>query len=518
VTCNGIEHRASVSRSLATMLTLMHDGTSDPGGVYTAQLTLDMSGEEPAESTRDVPRPDPDYAQRLAAANGEVEGLWEVYGWCLETDRAEKARATLRRLLRTDPEHEAARTALGHQQLLGQWFLSTGALERFRARQDETAALARGHVEHESVWMHPDERRLVSKGRVKDHETGLWTTVAERRRLREGWVRQDLAWIEPEDAAHVIGGQWSVDGEWLSLPQANRRHARLDAMWRIPGPDVLLHATVDREVALRAQEEMGRAILDLNRVFGVEPMLPLPVAVLRDEEQYDLFAFGDPEGRRAPTHGGRLQVVHSAFFCESWFPHVDGKRQFRGMGVCYWDSQAPNGDLFGVHAARLAVGLSYVDAIDPSPKAIRKGSSGGPDPEYYEAFLEEKQLPAWLRYGGAVYAERYFRDTRPHAVDDPWWPRTWSLDNLRQRGGLRPIPEVFAFPLDPDDRDGGLKLLLEAGLLVAFVLDGDCAPVTTAHAKLKKGLVAGRVKAAQVKALQAALLAHEAELRAFAGG
>ncbi len=517
VVCNGVEQDASISRQLANTLDLIHDGTSDPASVYTAVAMFAASGEEAAASARGIPAPDPDYQRRLAEAGGAVEDLWALYEWCRSNDREEKAAAVLRRLLQTDPEHAAAREALGHRRFLDRWFTSDATLERFRRRQDEKAALARGHVKHKGIWMHPDERRLVNKGRVKDHETGQWLTVAERRRLAEGWVRQDLEWIPPEDAGRVDEGRWLVDGEWLDLAQANLRHARIDSMWRIPGPDVLLYSAADREVSLRAMAEMGRAIEDLNRVFGAEPMLPLPVAVLRDEEQYDQFAFGDPDGRRPATHTGRLQLIHSAFFSESWFPLVDGKREYRGMGACYWDALAPNGDLYGVHAARLAVGLSYVDALDPSPKAVRKAVSGGMEPDYYAAFREEKVLPAWLRYGGPVYAERYFHDERVAAGQDPWWPRKWSLDNLERLGGLRPLREVFEGRLDPDDREGGMRLLLEAGLVVAFVVDGECAPVVEAHTKLKRALASGKVGAGHVGGLTKALLEHEAELRTFAG-
>ena len=62
-----------------------------------------------------------------------------------------------------------------------------------------------------------------------------------------------------------------------------------------------------------------------------------------------------------------------------------------------------------------------------------------------------------------------------------------------------------------------LKLLIESGLVVAFMVDGNCAPVMAEHANLKKALVSGRLHPNHVKALTEALLAHEAELKAFAG-
>ena len=515
VVCNGTETIVRIERDLATTLDLLYEGVSDPGCAYVAEALFDLTGEAPVAQA--AARDDAECDRRLAEAEGDVDRLWEVHLWCGSTERAARDRLVLGQLLRLDPAHEAARAALGHVREGDRWFTSTEALEVFRRSQDAEGARAKGHVEHKSLWMHPDERALASKGWVKDPETGQWLTPTDRKRLAKGWVRQDLEWIPPQEAARVDDGLWFVDGEWLDLATANRRHSRIDSMWRIPGAQVLLYSTADRDVSLRAMHHMGRAIEDLRRVFVAEPVLPLRVALLRSEEQYDRTAFGDPDGRRPPTHAGRLHVIRAGFFAESWFRRVEGVLEFAGMGVGYWDGLVPYGDLYGVHSARLALGLSYVDALDPSPKAVRGARKNGPQEGYYEAYEAEKQLPAWLRYGGGVYAERYFRDATVEQGGDPWWARSWSLDNLQSRGGLRGLGEVLAFRLDPDDREDGLKLLIEAGLVVAFVVDGDCEPVSGAHADLGRALVSGRLHANHVKALEEALAAHEAELRAFAG-
>lgn len=515
--CNGAEVELHVQRRLATTLDLLEDGTSDPACVYVAQVTLSMSDPASAAYGELASRADPDFRQRLDRAGEDVELLWDLYEWCGATERPAKARVALRRLLRVQPDHEPARAALGYVRAGSRWFTSQEAMDRFLVLQDPVRAPAMGWVELDGTWIHPDERALAAKQLEKDWESGQWLALADRRRLEKGWLRQDLAWIAPEEAERVDEGEWFAGGEWLELPAANRRHARIESMWRIPTTDVLLETTIDREVALGAIHATSRAVPELVRAFGVAPQLPLRVVILRDEEQYDRFAFGDPDGRRPATQAGRLQVIHSAYFAESRFERVEGALEHRACGVCYWDSLAPNGDLYGVHAARLAYGLSWADAIDPSPKTVRKALANGPGADFYASYQAEKQLPMWFRYGGAVYAERYFEDREVAQGGDPWWTRKWSLDNLEKRGGLQPLAEIFAFQLDPDDRDAGLKLFIEAGLLVAFALDGDCAPVRAAHEDLKKALAAGRLRPSHVEAFTRALADHEAELRAFAG-
>jgi hypothetical protein len=513
--CNGVESSSMVRRSLPTTLSLLEEGLSDPGAMYVAQYVCDLNRQGSGASV--AAAPDADFDERFAAAGEDADRLWELDQWCRANQREARADGVLRKLLRFAPQHEEARKALGYVRSGEQWWESQRALDSFLHSQEEAVAKAMGHVKHQGLWMHPDERAEVDKGLVKDQATGQWLSAADRKRLTEGWVRQDLEWIPPTEAARVDEGSWLVDGEWMDLVSANRRHSSIGSMWRIPSRELLVYSTADRDVALRAMQEMSRALEDLRRVFGAEPVLPISVAVMRDEEQYDRMAFGDPDGRRPPTHVARLQIIHSAYFAESWFRRVERRFEFQGMGVCYWDADAPSGDLYGVHAARLAVGLSYVEALDPSPKTVRKALSQGPPPNYYASYVAEKKLPAWLRYGGAVYAERYFRDTSVPADGDPWWARKWSIDNLRQRGGMRALSEILAFPIDPDKRDDSLKLLIECGLLVAFLVDGECAPVLEEHARFKQALALGRLHPNGIEALEQSLLDHEAEIRTFAG-
>jgi hypothetical protein len=425
----------------------------------------------------------------------------------------------LRRLLRVAPDHADARQALGQHGAQGSWFASRGAYERHLLRQDPTVAAARGWVldERTRTWIHPEERALAAKGLSLDPASGQWLSAAELRRLGDGWQRQDLEWIEPAEAAQLEEGRWRVEGEWLELADAERRHASLARPWVLSSGEILLQATTGRAVAEQALEHMGRALEDCVKVLGAEPRLPLPVFLARDEEQYDRLAFGDPDGRRAPTDLTRSYLVHHAYFAAAWYRPQRGKLAFQGMGVGYWDPLVPGGDAYGVHSARLAAAYSFVEALDPSPKAVKKAQQAGPRDDYDEAYAAEKRLPAWLRHGTAVYAERFFRDGSVAEGGDPWWAVKWSRQALEQRGGLRRLDEVLAFALDPELREDGQRRLLEVGALVSFVVDGSNEAVRAAHATLKRALATDTLRSEHVEKLEAALRASEAELRAFLG-
>lgn len=512
---NKVESVRMVERRVPVMLELLRRGISDSSCVYVAEVVLDMRSE--AESDHD-PRPgDSEFRERLELAGTSIDALWKLHEWCVETERVSESRVALRRLLRNAPDNARAREAFGQVAVDSSWFPSETFARQYRESQDEAVATERAYVKHRDVWLHPAERPLSSKGLQKDPRTGLWNSAADRRRLEKGWVRADFEWIEPDQVDRLDDGLWPVDGEWVAVSEAERRHSRIDRMWDIPGPAFRLHTTVPRQVAERANEHMARALDDLRRVFRHEPALPLEVCLLAYEEQYDRFAFGSADGRRGGTHAGQLHILHSAFFAESNFERVKREFRFRGMGVGYWNTEAPYGDAYGVHSARLAAGLSFVEALDPSPEAVDKAESKGPGASFYADYLAEKSLPRWFRIGGAVYAERYFEDRHVAEGGDPWWARKWSIENLTAKGGLMELDALFAFELDEAEGDQGLRMLIQAGLLVAFTIDGGCEPVAAAHRELTSAFREGRLKPEHVQNYERALVDHERELLEFMG-
>jgi hypothetical protein len=133
------------------------------------------------------------------------------------------------------------------------------------------------------------------------------------------------------------------------------------------------------------------------------------------------------------------------------------------------------------------------------------------------AFWAEKRLPRWMHYGIASYCERFAKDPAPPEGGDPWVFRAFALQQLRAGGALDPLEQIYAVNIDPNDAAGSERHIHEAGLLIAFMLDGNCEPVANAHAALKKAFAAGEPTADAVQALQKALAENEAKLKAFAG-
>ncbi len=309
-------------------------------------------------------------------------------------------------------------------------------------------------------------------------------------RLADGWRRQDLVWIPPDEVAQLEAGLWKCGDEWLTLERANGYHAQPETRWRIPGERTLLETTLLRHDAERALAWVEEAYADLVPLFGVEPPGRPIVVALSSREQYHAFTGGDPEKFRPGKSFSFADKLHGAYLADNWF---DGQGEPVVAGVAYWAIGDEKEASFGPLWIRHALGQAFVELLDPSPEAQVKRhelveDGREVDFQWAVAFWDEKRFPAWLRSGAASYAERYYVDDSVGPGDDPLWARRWSVQNIVDRGGFFGVSRVLKGAPRLDQPDQSTHWLNQAGLLVAFVLDGEDKTVTKAHDKLTEAL------------------------------
>ena len=343
-------------------------------------------------------------------------------------------------------------------------------------------------------------------------------TQEERSKIDAGWRRQDLEWIPPDEVENIDQGLWKCGDDWLTLEQANAWHADVERWWRIPGEHAVLSTTLARTSAERAVQEIEGAYRDLVRFYGVEPSEKLLVVALNSRDQYMEFTGGSME-RREWGKTFFMHRVHGAYFADLWF---DDEGKHVGAGVAYWaigTDEAAFGPLWIRHAA----GQAFADQIDPSPEALESLEGKELGFEFVMGFWAEKKLPTWLRVGTASYVERYFVDESEYNNGDPLWARKWSMQNLGEKAG--DVDDILRGSPDPREPEKAKKFLNQAGLLVAFVLDGESKSVTKAHEKFVKALGAYRENPKKgekplkkaIDGLEKALEKNERKLKKFAG-
>jgi hypothetical protein len=353
---------------------------------------------------------------------------------------------------------------------------------------------------------------FLEKGLVRG-PNGQWMSAEEKKKLDEGWVRQDLEWIPPAEIPQRDKGLFKCGDNWLTVEEADRYHADVGRWWKVPSDHFVLYSTCPRKTTEYARDQLEIAARELARVYGKLPTTPVAVLLLNSGDQYGAFARGDAGVQTPETLG--LSSVHGAFVAEAWLEPL--QNGMTSAAVAYWDSSNEAGNKFGEMFARHAAALSIAEALDPSPKTSAKLVKGQAQQGIGEDFFAEKQIPKWFRYGAAAYVERYMVDALVAAKGDPYWRRPWSVSNITRQGGLDPIDKIFECNLTVDDPTSSAKLINESGLLVAFVLDGKCTPVIGKHAALKDAIRNGKDIPKASQALAEEIKKNEDKLRTFAG-
>jgi hypothetical protein len=462
---------------------------------------------------QDQADPKQEYKQRRKAAEGNVQKLWELYEWC-ETVPALTAegRACLRDILKLEDSRKA-HELLGHVFHDGQWFNTEKQVAEYKEKKLADEAKKTGKVIYKGELVDPADVAQLEAGRVK--VDGRWLSADEAKKLAEGWVRQDLEWVAPADLDKLEKGLWKCGDQWLAIAEADAYHRQVGRWWKIPSDHFLLYSTCPRAVSEDALKHMDHAFREIGRALGRVPQAPVPVLLLNHADQYGSFARGEA-GVENPE-ASSLSSVHGCFFAETWLEPVDVAGS--GAAVAYWDASNDAGNRFGEMFARHAAAQSLIEALDPSKKALENFKKGRFGEQPGRDFWSEKLVPRWFRYGVATYVERYMQDALVGAGGNPDWRREWSVSNIVSKGGLDPIDRIIAFDITVNDVPRSQKLYNEAGLLVAFVLDGKCTPVVQKHAAFKAALGSGDAKRIEEagRELAAEIVANEANLRTFAG-
>jgi hypothetical protein len=473
----------------------------------------------------------PGFDERYEAAGDDVAKLWALHEWCREQHKYSESRKTLKRIVELSPEHAEARAALGHTFYDGQWFESSYKLSEHKRAEEKRMLDEKGLVRFGDEWIPKDDAPFVRMGWVKD-DSGTWSSKLAARRAEEaakhsaeGWKQQtDGVWVAPADQGKWEQGLWLCGDQWLPAAEANAYHGDILKAWRWPTKYFVLYSTLDYPDGLGwAAYWADLTFPDLVRAYGVKPQAMPIVTVMNSVAQYNTLASGDQGRGIPPTEANGYSSCHYAYVGETWVDvtEVDpsdpaGSTDYLGGGITYWDRNDPNLRAYGVHAVRHAAALSYAEAIDPSWEAISTFASN-PQGGQAGGFWTEKRIPRWYRFGVASYCERFFKDENPSEGYGPWWARDWALDNIRREGGPRPFEQIFAFNLDPNQQKDSGKLIAEAGMLVSFVLDGNCGPVKEKHAAFKAALREGGDIQAAIEELQQAILANDEPFHMHAG-
>ena len=451
-----------------------------------------------------------DYKSLLKAAGDDPEKLWALYQWTLEEDDRKKYRKrVLNKIVKVAPDHAEAHAALGHVQFEGKWYDSERALERHMSK----IAKERGLVKYDGKWVAPTDVPYLDKGWKKDDRTGEWYDPVARQRLAEGWKLQDLNWVAPDEVAKIDEGLWKCDDKWLPLAEADEWHGDIETPWRIPTKRATVWSTCSRETALKAAAQAEQAYFDMLKVFGFGGDDKPAFMVVRSQSEYLRFMDGDEDYDLPQLDPLAMSAFNRSAFADLWFD-LD-EEVYLGMGVTFWDQESESGDLFGLHDARFAYGLSFVESIDPCVEGLDDVyGEGEVTPEFAAVRLRAHKFPRWFRWGAACYASRWFKDNQIKRGGDPYWARKWSASNLNAQGGLLDFDDVFDFEASGQNEETA-RLINQAGLMVAYLVDGGDPDLSRLHEDLKEAMEKRQDTTKVFAAIRSSLSERDEKIRAF---
>jgi len=230
-------------------------------------LVLLLGAVAASDSARD------EYASRAAAVKAEdADAHYRLALWCTENGLDAEAQLQYRAVVTIDPDHRAARRALGFEQVAGRWVKGKEAMQ------------AKGFKEFEGRWVTPEEYALYAKDEIaakaerdarKAGDEALKRTwnadpavraraMAEIERLDEKYQLRPLSIASRVDRKDVrmraIAGLGALNDK-AALPALYKR-AIFDT------DDEVRHAAVEAIKATDAEGKIGPFVKALGSAFA----------------------------------------------------------------------------------------------------------------------------------------------------------------------------------------------------------------------------------------------------------
>ena len=459
--------------------------------------------------------------ERIKAAGDDVDALLELaQEYRTAKDRA-SAKKVFLRVIEIDTDNADARKALRHQRYDGKWFTSYVELSKYK-REEAKRMKEQGLAKWKDKWVPAAHVPFLNLGWeqkgyewVNPFDVAMKEAIAKLEAEGHQFRPDDNSYVAPDEFDHWREQRFKCGEEWLDLEKANALHSKIETAWQIAGDHFLVMTTTDWNPGSWSRWHAESTYPNLVRLFGVEPADRQLVAVMKSLEEYNQTMLPETEG---------FSSLHGAYFADMFFQPGTNPPQYRGCGVTYWDKGNEKISVWGPYWIRWAAAQSYVDAIARSWGAIgsQAASQQGGDPGAFgAAFWSEKKVPRWMRYGASSYVERFMPDPTVSQGGDPMGNRKFAFGEIKKKGGLHDLKDVFAFQLSLEELDNSQRLLQEAGLVVCYLLDGAEGDEKLAklHKDFQTALASNDSEKTReaAKLLEAELIRHQDKIKAFAG-
>ncbi|GAB4135950.1 MAG: hypothetical protein Fur0037_00060 [Planctomycetota bacterium] len=411
-----------------------------------------------------------------AAAKRDPDALFKAGKWAQDKGLTMDARRIFKAVLKIDPNHEGANTALGNRLYEGKW-LPEKEVEELRKKAMRAEYQAKGWVEVDGVFVPPDEVQDAKKG-IFHHGSEI-VSRAEKLEFLAGARRHPITGeIVPAAEIEQAGkGLFKIAaGKWVPAEEANRFHQNPEHPWLYRTNYFTLVSTLSLDTLDKVKLSVDQAYETVSRFLG--GVAPKPnhrpgifVAATRDE----YMSLGQSIGDETSAYGAFLCAERARLK----LPFQDEVR----AAACNW-AEKGWGEYYAMHAAGLAYLSSLLQDI------------GG-------------EVPLWFEHAFGSYASRF-----PNSTISGFFGELHI-----QKGGVRNLKSWFhSYGINGEMESKDIDYnIYQAGLMLAYATSGADPKVTDAMLAITKRFADGKGQGLDkdVSRLEDLLVAHEKDIQAF---
>jgi hypothetical protein len=396
-------------------------------------------------------------ARRAAIDATDPDQLFDLYLYAKGENLKAEAASILREIVKLDPDHGAARKALGHVKHKDKWVTEAEAKKLGRTEL-EAEMKAKGLVEYKGEWLTPEEKS------AKEHEARGEVLVDGK------WVnKKDLERVEAERklrdemVERRRNGEFHVNGKWMPKAEAEKFYSNLDTPYRVMGEHVMLITNKGIDLGDRVSVAAEAAYRDAAAFFGAEPEMGgrlMPVYVTATLEELNQLATVANVDEKSGDGG------YSAWSTPWLANHSENFDMF--SATMYYQDVVT--DIYARHAV-----------VDQFVRRLSKKDAS-------------ELPPRWFVDGVASYLERWKTPAN----------FKWSRERLKMLGALGALKTLLGSYQVKEPS------ILQMGALMAFTQSAACPEdVKTKLAAAKEALVKGGKVGKAFKDLENALIESE---------
>jgi len=378
------------------------------------------------------------------------EALYQLALWAESQGLRTDSKRVMRKVIKANPDHEAARKDLGYIKYKDEW-LTERQFEQAKAKELEAEMEAKGLKKFGDQWVPKEDWEKLNQGLVPLEQDGktLWVTPQQKMRIEQGMVLlEDGSWLTKEEVEMRAQGKHKCGNEWKTLEEADVYHSSAQTPWEFEKDLIALRTTCRYEFAQEVLRQANRSVQLSFELLGAKAPDPKDAAKIELHLYKDINDYNALGNIPQDAHDADMSTNYAAFtFVNDTTSRVAGVANY----------SVPIGGEGNIEASDNYTLMMVRHAA--AEAAVRNMTWAQPPRR-------------WLTMGIGCYAGRYWH---PFYSEGTKRLGAYSVEALKRKG-LEPKFDKFFEPFQVSEAS-----VIQSGLILSYLIHGQ----GETHGKLK---------------------------------